>query len=150
MTDKDYYNGLWEESPMGRAGCGSPLLATIVLGLIILLSSCATPTKIEYVDREIVKYEVKVQHDTLTNNVHDSIHIAQKGDTVFVDRWHSVVREKIVSRADTCWRDSIQTVIVNKTVEKQIIPKWCRYCLAVCVLFLIFAITKVVRWWKNL
>ena len=52
---------------------------------LFILTGCATKTKIEYVDREVVKYETKVQHDTLINNVHDSIYhtIFQKGDTIY-------------------------------------------------------------------
>ena len=69
MNNNTFYNRLWEESPMGRIGCGSPIVAAIIITLILVFSSCATKTKIEYVDRDVVKYETKIQHDTLINNI---------------------------------------------------------------------------------
>ena len=62
---------------------GILLVWTIVA--LVLFSSCATKKQIEYRDREVVKYVTKVQHDTLINNVHDSIYhtIFQKGDTIY-------------------------------------------------------------------
>ena len=144
--DKEYYIRLWEESfALNRTGCGTPVCACLIV-LLLLLCSCSTHTKVEYVDREVVRYNVKVQHDTLINNIHDSIRIEAKGDTVFVDRWHTAIKEKIVNRTDTCWRDSIRTEVKETVVEKQKIPKWCYYCLAVCALFIIFVFVKLVRW----
>ena len=145
MNNKDFYNKLWEESPMGRIGCGSPVVAVIVVAIVLMFSSCATKREIQYVDRDVVRYETKIQHDTLINNVHDSIRIEKKGDTVFVDRWHTRNKERIVVKTDTCYRDSIQTQIKETTVEKQKIPKWCYGSLVICLLFIIFAIVKLVR-----
>ena len=144
--DKEYFIRLWDESfHMNNLGCGTPLYAVIIVGVLFLLCSCATKTNIEYRDREVVKYETKTQHDTLINNVHDSIRIEKKGDTVFVDRWHTRNKERIVVKTDTCYRDSIQTQIKETTVEMQKIPKWCYCSLVVCFLFIIFAIVKLVR-----
>ena len=144
--EKEYYINLWRESfCTNKLGCGTPMFAVIVVGIIIFFSSCATKTRIEYVDREVVKYESKIQVDTLINNVHDSIIIERNGDTVFVNKWHTVIKEKIKERIDTCWRDSIRTQTTEKVVEKQIIPKWCYGSLVVCFLFIIFAIIKFGR-----
>lgn len=144
--DKEYFIRLWNESfHMNNLGCGTPLYAVIIVGVLFFLCSCATKTKVEYVEKEVVKLETKIQHDTLINNVHDSIRIETKGDTVFVDRWHTSVKEKIVNRIDTCWHDSVRTEIKENTVEKLKTPKWCYYCLVVSVLFVIFAIIKFVR-----
>lgn len=144
---KEYIIRLWNENiAFGNLGCGTPMFAAIIIGILILFSSCATKTKIEYVDREVVKYETKVQRDTLINNIHDSIFVEHKGDTVFVNKWHTVVKEKIKEKVDTCWRDSIRIQTTEKTVEVQKIPKWCYYCLAICILFGIFVFIKLVRW----
>jgi hypothetical protein len=129
-----------------KIGCGTPVIATIIVFVLFMLSSCATKTKVEYIEKEVVKYETKIQHDTLINNVHDSIRIETKGDTVFVDRWHTSVKEKIVNRTDTCWRDSVRTEIKENTVEKLKTPKWCYFCLGLCIIFIIFAIIKLLRW----
>ena len=150
MNNKDYYNKLWEESPMGRIGCGSPIVAAIVITLILVFSSCATKTKIEYVDRDVVKYETKIQHDTLINNIHDSVYhtVFQKGDTIYDTKYveKTKYRDRVMVKTDTCYRDSIQTVIKESVKEKQIIPKWCYYCVVVSILFVIFAIIKAIRW----
>ena len=135
---------------MGRIGCGSPIVATIVITLILVFSSCATKTKIEYVDREVVKYETKIQHDTLINNIHDSVYhtVFQKGDTIYDTKYveKTKYRDRVVVRIDTCYRDSIQTVIKESVKEKQIIPKWCYYLLVFSIIVIIFAIVKVIRW----
>ena len=150
MNNNTFYNRLWEESPMGRIGCGSPIVAAIVITLILVFSSCATKTKIEYVDREVVKYETKIQHDTLINNIHDSVYhtVFQKGDTIYDTKYveKTKYRDRVVVRIDTCYRDSIQTVIKESVKEKQIIPKWCYYLLVFSIFIIIFAIVKVIRW----
>lgn len=48
--------------------------------------------------------------------------------------------------------DSLQEKLSHKeyiTVEKQKIPKWCYYCLGFCILFIIFAIIKFVKWLRT-
>jgi hypothetical protein len=154
MNNNAFYNRLWEESPMGRMGCGSPIVVTIIITLILVFSSCATKTKIEYVDREVVKYETKIQHDTLINNIHDSIYhtVFQKGDTIYDTKYIEKTkwRDRVVVKTDTCYRDSVQTITINKTIEKRIIPKWCYYCLVVCVIFIIFAIRKLIQWLQTI
>ena len=121
-----------------------------ILFTILVFYSCATKTKIEYVDRDVVKYETKIQHDTLINNIHDSVYhtVFQKGDTIYDTKYveKTKCRDRVVVRIDTCYRDSIQTVIKESVKEKQIIPKWCYYLLVFSILFVIFAIIKVVRW----
>lgn len=148
--DKEKYNKLWDESPMGKIGCGTPLLVATIVAIVLFLSSCATKTRIEYVDREIVKWQKEVVHDTLMQHTHDSIYytVFQKGDTVYSTKYVEKTkwRDKIVVKTDTCYRDSIQTQIKETVVEKQKIPKWCYFCLGFCVLFIIFAFIKLVRW----
>ena len=150
MNNKDFYNKLWEESPMGRIGCGSPVVAVIVVAIVLMFSSCATKREIQYVDRDVVRYETKIQHDTLINNIHDSVYhtVFQKGDTIYDTKYveKTKYRDRVVVRIDTCYRDSVQTVIKESVKEKKIVPKWCYFCLAVCAIFLIFAIRKLVRW----
>ena len=150
MDNKRFYNKLWNDSPMGRMGCGSPIVATIIITLILVFSSCATKTKIEYVDREVVRYETKIQHDTLINNIHDSVYhtVFQKGDTIYDTKYveKTKYRDRVVVQIDTCYRDSIQTVIKESVKEKQIVPDWCYYLLIFSIIVIIFVIVKVIRW----
>ena len=137
-----------------RNGCGHIMLATIIIGIILVFSSCATKKQIEYVDREVVKYQKEIVHDTLFQHTHDSVYhtVFQKGDTVYDTKYVEKTkwRDRVVVKTDTCYRDSIQTVIKESVKEKQIIPKWCYFCLVVCAIFLIFAIRKLIRWLQTI
>lgn len=127
---------------------GILLVWTIVA--LVLFSSCATKKQIEYRDREVVKYVTKVHHDTLINNVHDSIYhtIFQKGDTIYDTKYvyHTKYRDKIVEKTDTCWRDSV--VVQNKNTIKEVvkIPIIYKISLFLSIIFCIFVIIKFVRW----
>lgn len=122
----------------------------LVFLYVFLFSSCATKAKIEYVDREVVKYETIVQHDTLYNDVHDSIYhtIFQKGDTVYNTKYveHIKWKERIVCQIDTVVHDSVSVQIKENTVEKVKIPNWCYYSLVGWIIIIIFAIIKVYKW----
>ena len=150
MDNDELYAKIMQESLMQRNGCGQTVLATIIIAIILVFSSCATKKQIEYVDREVVKYQKEIVHDTLFQHTHDSVYytIFQKGDTVYSTKYVEKTRwrDRVVVKSDTVFRDSIHTQIKEKTVEKQIIPKWCYFCLVVCVIFLIFAIRKLIRW----
>ena len=115
-----------------------------------MLCSCATRKSVEYVDREVVKYQKKVVHDTLIQHTHDSVYhtIFQKGDTVFDTKYVEKTkwRDRVVVKTDTCYRDSIQVKIMESVKEKQITPRWCYVSLVFCAVFFIFAIVKVIRW----
>ena len=121
----------------------------IVFVVVLALCSCATK-KIEYVDRDVVKYNTIVQHDTLTQNTHDSIYhtVYQKGDTVYDTKYIEKTRwrDKVAVKTDTCYRDSVRTEIRESVIEKQKIPKWCYVSLVISAIFVIFAIGKFVKW----
>lgn len=154
MTDKQHFDKLWNESPMGRSGCCTPIAIAVFVGILFVLCSCATRHSIEYVDREVVKYQKELVHDTLIQHTHDSVYhtVFQKGDTVFDTKYVEKTkwRDRVVVKTDTCYRDSIQTVIKESVKEKQIIPKWCYISLLVCGLFIIFAIIKVIKWVRTI
>jgi hypothetical protein len=115
-----------------------------------MLCSCATRKSVEYVDREVVKYQKEVVHDTLIQHTHDSVYhtIFQKGDTVFDTKYVEKTkwRDRVVVKTDTCYRDSVQVKIMESVKEKQITPRWCYVSLVFCAVFFIFAIVKVIRW----
>ena len=121
-----------------------------VLFAVLMICSCATKTKIEYVDREVVKYQKQVVHDTLINNIHDSVNhtVFQRGDTIYDTKYveKTKYRDRVVVKTDTCYRDSIQVQVKETVVEKQKNPKLYWYCLGFCVIIVIFAFIKLVRW----
>lgn len=124
----------------------------IVAILIVLLtiSACKPVEKIQYVDREKIVYQNVVQHDSIFNDVHDSIFqtIYQKGDTIYSVKYKEKTRDiyKYVSITDTLYKDSIQYVYSKDVKVQKITPKWCYYCLLFPFAFLIFAIVKIYRW----
>ena len=150
MDNDELYARIMHESLTQRNCCGQAMLATIIIAIVLMFSSCETKKQIEYVDREVVKYQKELVHDTLIQHTHDSVYhtVFQKGDTVFDTKYVEKTkwRDRVVFKIDTCYRDSVYTQIKEKTVEKQIIPKWCYFCLVVCAIFLIFAIRKLIRW----
>ena len=124
-----------------------------IMCALFLLSGCATKSKIDYRDREVVKYIKSIQHDTLINNVHDSVYnnIFTRGDTVYNFKYKERVsfKDRIVFRTDTLKKDSIQTQYKENTIIKKIIPKWCWILLVVNVFFCIFVGLKYYNKWKS-
>lgn len=145
MESKRIFKEMWEKSYVKR------FLAVMffVAAILFLFSSCATK-KIEYVDREVVKYKTKIEHDTLIQHNHDSIlhTIMQKGDTVFDTQYIVKTRyqDRVVCKTDTCYRDSIRTQIKESIVEKKVIPRWCYFCIAITLICLIYLTYRITRW----
>lgn len=124
-----------------------------IMCALFLLSGCATKSKIDYRDRDVVKYIKSIQHDTLINNVHDSVYnnVFTRGDTVYNFKYKERVsfKDRIVFRTDTLKKDSIQTQYKENIIIKKIIPKWCWILLAVNVFFCIFVGLKYYNKWKS-
>ena len=145
----------WEHnSPSEPYGCGMPIVTSIILALF-LICSCATKTKIEYVDREVIKYVTKIQHDTLVHDVHDSVFYAiiQKGDTVFKLKYvyKTEYRDRVVVKVDTVRKDSIEKQVVTETKEvvKTKRPWWAWMCLAFTLATLGLIVYNVYKWFKK-
>lgn len=128
-------------------GCGVPTCLAVVLFIVVMFfSSCATRTKIEYKDRDVYHYVTKVEKDTVTERVHDSVYIHEKNDTVWFEKWHTKYVDKIVLRHDTCWRDSVVTEYKETTKEIVKVPKIYKYSLVISIIVIIFAFIKLTRW----
>ena len=121
-----------------------------ILIVLLAISACKPVEKIQYVDREKIVYQNVVQHDSIFNDVHDSIFqtIYQKGDTIYSIKYKEKIHDiyKYVYRTDTLYRDSIQYVYNKEIKTKKIVPKWCYACLVFPFVFIIFAIVKIYRW----
>lgn len=129
-------------------GCATRVLIVIAMFVMLLFSSCATRTQIEYRDRVVDHYITKVEKDTVIEKMHDSVYIHSKGDTVWYEKWHTKYVDKIVLRHDTCWRDSIVTIRKETTKEVVKIPKIFKISFVFSILVIIFAIYKVLKWLK--
>ena len=154
MSRDEYMQKIAMEELNSRNGCfGNGLrIAMIVIVAIIMLSSCATNTKIGYRDRIVDHYNTVVQHDTLREHTSDSIFekIYVKGDTVYNTKYVEKTRwrDRVVERHDTCWRDSITTEYKETTKEVVKYPKTYWWFLGFTILFFIFAFVKLKKWLK--
>lgn len=102
-----------------------------------------TTVKTEYRDRE------RIERDTVS--VRDSITTFIKGDTVLIDKWHTVYKERL--RRDSIYIAKHDTVTVTKEVvkvEKKM--SWTvTWVIAALTALLVYAwrkgwLTRLVRW----
>ena len=129
-ADGDYRDDENYEASM-KIAVASFLSATvsIIIGCIVafiiscLMSSCTTKvvTVPEYHTEYVTRVDTFVQRDSI--HTKDSILIQQKGDTVFIDRWHTLYKDR--------WRDRVRvdsfirtdSVRVPYPVERKL-SKW--------------------------
>ena len=128
-------------------------LLLILFALAMCLSSCKTFRKIEYRDRDVVRYVTQVVHDTLRESSTDSVYVSviQKGDTVFLTKYKERIRwrDRYYELHDTCWRDSIVTKYLETTVEVKYIPKFFWICFVLSSIIITFALAKLVFYIKS-
>ena len=131
-------------------GCGSRMMVAAVFVVVLLFTSCATRTQIEYRDRIVDHYITNVVHDTLIDKTTDSVYfeVKVKGDTVFQTKYKEKTRwrDRIVIKNDTCWRDSVITEYKETVKEVVKVPKIYTYSLIFSILVIIFAIIKLLKW----
>ena len=120
---------------------------------VLLFVGCATKSKIEFRDRDVFKYITSVQHDTLVNNIHDSVYnnTFTRGDTVYNVKYKERIayRDRIVFRNDTIKKDSIQTQYKENTIIKNKIPKWCWILLVINIILCTFVGVKFYIKWQS-
>ena len=100
--------------------CLTAIVSLLAVIACCLITSCRS---VQYVPVESVRTEIeyrdRLQRDSI--HVHDSIHIRDKGDTVFVNRWHTVYKDKQLR--DTIYIENTDSVLVPYSVEKQL-SRW--------------------------
>lgn len=153
--DKEDWREIWSKSIFGRIGCSERtfVIFSLFFLLLMFLFSCAAKTKIEYVDKEVVKFVTQKEYDTLVVNTHDSVFysIVQKADTVYITKYleRTKFKDRIVNKIDTCFLENNKVQIKENTTVKTKVPKWCYYCLAFCSFCFIFASIKIILWLKR-
>lgn len=124
MSDKDFYEELFFKSLPKLLGFGAAFLVGALLCIAIggLLTGCTTYVPVETVRTE---YRTNTVHDSILVSVGktDSIVMREKGDTVFLERWHTEWKDR--------WRDRFvtDTLIKNDTIRVPYpvegkVPKW--------------------------
>ena len=85
-------------------------------------------TTIIYKEREVISEKEQKERELL-------IHKIEKMDSTMA------IMQKQVARSDSILHEKTK----EKVVEKKAVPKWCYYSLALCIIFIIFAIIKVYK-----
>lgn len=96
---------------------GMLLMVIVVMLTMIWLTSCTTT---KYVEVEKVRtdtlIETKLMYDSI--HIHDSVHVKEKGDTVWVERWHTKYKEKVLT--DTIYQATHDTIPKPYPVTKEV------------------------------
>ncbi len=87
---------------------------------LFLLFGCRN---IKYVPVETVRTDSLYfsVHERDSIYVHDSVYVKDKGDTLFIDRWHTRYLERVLN--DTVYIERVKVVEVPYPVEKKL-TKW--------------------------
>lgn len=147
------------------------LTAIAVLCMIMLLSGCKT-TRYVPVERMRTEYKDRVVavHDTVRDSVlvlndvyrHDSVSVLSRDDTVYVERWHTLLQsiqlrnraERSKAAHDTLYVTRTDSVRVPVPVERKL-TKWERVKMdfgtvaMVIAALAIIAGLGVLAWWLR-
>lgn len=122
----------------------------------IMMVGCKSVEYVPVIEhRTDTVYQSKVVHDSIYQ--HDSTYIKEKGDSVYIERWHTkyVLKEK----TDTLYESRVDSIPVPYEVVKEVeveksLSWWqsARMHIGgiVCWLLLILAIYGVMKWRKWL
>ena len=116
--------------------------------LLIILSIFGCRS-IVYVPTVTVKdslvYVNHIQKDSVYSYFHDSIYVHQKGDTVFVSKWHDTVKYRNVLKTDTVnskfYINKEKTLTVNVLTKFQKMLMWLGGILSLSLI--IFVVLKI-------
>lgn len=105
-----------------RIGCLGVIVAYIAMTALAVFLLCGC-TSTRYVPVETVRTDSVRIIAMRTDSVHilDSVVIDRGSDTIRIDRWRTLYRDRL--RVDTLWRTERDSVCVPYPVEKQL-TKW--------------------------
>ena len=102
----------------------------VLLVIVTILSLFGCRTKTVYIPQETIRTEYQDRYLRDSIYLHDSVYVRGRGDSVFVDRWHTryIDRLRVDSflRTDTIWEPyPVEKVVyVNKTAWYQDVLIW--------------------------
>ena len=97
--------------------------SAIFLLYILALLSLASCKQVQYVPVETVRLDSIYLTQTLRDSIvrYDSVYVRDKGDTLYVERWKYLYRDKV--RVDTMVSVRVDTLAVPYPVEKRL-TRW--------------------------
>ena len=116
------------------------VIAMIVYWLILLtLTSCRSAAPLISVPRnDSIVVRDRFVRDSIY--VRDSIFVRLKNDTVFIDRWHNLWRDRTVATTDTVYKD--KEVLVQLPPERYV-PWLYRVALYVCIALVLLIVIRI-------
>ena len=98
----------------------SAIFLLYILALVCLLYGCK---QVQYVPVETVRLDSIYLTQTLRDSIvrYDSVYVRDKGDTLYVERWKYLYRDKV--RVDTMVSVRVDTLAVPYPVEKKL-TRW--------------------------
>ena len=106
---------------------------------VLALTSCRSAAPLVSVPRnDSVVIRDRFVRDSMI--VRDSIVVRLKSDTVVIDRWHNLWRDRIVATTDTVYKDKLVTV---RLPPERYIPWLYRVALYVCIALVLYIITRI-------
>ena len=106
---------------------------------VLALTSCRSAAPLVSVPRnDSMVIRDRFVRDSMI--VRDSIVVRLKSDTVLIDRWHNLWRDRIVATTDTVYKDKLVTV---QLPPERYIPWLYRVALYVCIALVLYIITRI-------
>ena len=106
---------------------------------VLALTSCRTAAPLVSVPRnDSMVIRDRFVRDSMI--VRDSIVVRLKSDTVLIDRWHNLWRDRIVATTDTVYKDKVVTV---RLPPERYVPWLYRVALYVCIALVLYIITRI-------
>ena len=117
-------------------------LAIAMIGymlFVLALTSCRSAAPLVSVPRnDSVVIRDRFVRDSVI--VRDSIVVRLKSDTVVIDRWHNLWRDRIVATTDTVYKDKVVTV---QLPPERYVPWLYRVALYVCIALVLYILIRV-------
>ena len=115
------------------------IIAFALFILALALTSCRSAAPLVSVPRnDSMVIRDRFVRDSMI--VRDSIVVRLKSDTVVIDRWHNLWRDRIVATTDTVYKDKLVTV---RLPPERYIPWLYRVALYVCIALVLYIITRI-------
>ena len=116
------------------------IIVCVIMLLVIVFTGCSrkTITVIERHDSIITQRHI----DTLRHYQRDSVFILMKGDTVFVNHYNTLERERISIKHDTINVNTEKPVVVEK--EKKVTPHWAWWLLLVDIVAALMFVAVII------
>ena len=116
------------------------IIVCVIMLLVIVFAGCSrkTITVVERHDSIITQRHI----DTLRHYQRDSVFILMKGDTVFVNHYNTLERERISIKHDTINVNTEKPVVVEK--EKKVTPHWAWWLLLVDIVAALMFVAVII------